>query len=209
MIRFIYGANLFLEPELAKSMFRDRAHQFSRRLGWTVHVDEVGMERDGYDRMNPLYVIATDNNGEHLGSMRFLPTIGRTMLNDHFRRFYEGPDICDARVWECTRFCLAPSAKPRVALRLLAAGASLMKEFDLRQLVAVFDHKMERVYRRSHVSPHTLGTGVYEGGSISVGQWNYSWDTHAKLLAAAGIGWEEMELYLVNSDVHHDLRQYA
>ena len=38
-------------------MFRDRAEQFSQRLGWAVSVNASGHERDQYDELNPLYVI--------------------------------------------------------------------------------------------------------------------------------------------------------
>ena len=39
-------------------MFRDRASQFKTRLKWQVDVDENGFERDEYDALNPLYVMA-------------------------------------------------------------------------------------------------------------------------------------------------------
>jgi N-acyl-L-homoserine lactone synthetase len=37
-----------------------------------------GQERDRYDDLNPLYVIWQEHDGRHAGSMRFLPTTGRT-----------------------------------------------------------------------------------------------------------------------------------
>ena len=209
MIRFIYGFNLFRESEVAKSMFRHRADQFRTRLNWDVHVDRDGFERDYYDTLNPMYVIVTSERGDHLGSMRFLPTIGRTMLNDHFSGLYRGQAIQSPATWECTRFCLAPGAGPRTAVKLLAAGASLMKEFNLHHLIAVFDHKMARVYRRSQVSPTILASGLYRGAMVSIGQWNYSRERHAELLLSAGIGAAEMELYLANSDVMDDVKKYA
>lgn len=201
MIRFIYGYNLLLEPELAKSMFRDRAAQFANRLRWEVSIDQDGMERDVYDTLNPLYVIVEDENGLHQGSMRFLPTVGRTMLNEHFRDVYSGPDIRLPDVWECTRFCLAPKAHPRTSVQLLAAGGRLMRELGLRELVAVFDERMQRVYRRSKVSPHTLGTAMYKGGKVAVGKWPYDRKTYQMLLSVGEIAAYEMELYIANSDV--------
>lgn len=202
MIRFIYGYNLLLEPELAKSMFRDRAAQFSERLGWEVTVDRDGMERDVYDTLNPLYVIVTDDDDKHLGSMRFLPTTGRTMLNEHFNEIYPGPPIASPLVWECTRFCVAPGAGARVSIQLLAAGAALMREFCLQQLAAVFDEKMLRVYRRSGASPEILGCDSYQGSQVGVGLWHYSSKQYQQLLQASQISWTEMQLYLVNSDIY-------
>ena len=74
MIRFLYGDSLADHSRLAQSMFRDRAKQFSERLGWEVSVDDAGEERDQYDALNPLYVIWQRPDGLHGGSMRFLPT---------------------------------------------------------------------------------------------------------------------------------------
>ncbi|MEJ6404935.1 acyl-homoserine-lactone synthase [Yoonia sp. 2307UL14-13] len=204
MIRFIYGYNLLLEPQLAKQMFQDRAAQFADRLGWAVDVNEHGLERDIYDTLNPLYVVVTDDRGAHLGSMRFLPTTGRTMLNEHFKHLYSGPPIASPLVWECTRFCIAPGASVRVSIQLLAAGAALMRAFCLQQLAAVFDEKMLRVYRRSGASPEILGCGLYEGNQIGVGLWHYSREQYLQLLRASQIDPIEMELFLANSDICRD-----
>ena len=42
--------------------------------------------------------------------MRFLPTTGDTMVNDHFCHLTGGVRIASPLIWECTRFCLAPEA---------------------------------------------------------------------------------------------------
>ena len=57
MLRYVYADELHKFPKLAEGMFRDRADQFKTRLGWDVHVNEKGEERDQYDDLNPLYVI--------------------------------------------------------------------------------------------------------------------------------------------------------
>ena len=57
MIRFVMAEDLPKYPRLQDSMFKDRADQFIRRLGWDVSVDGNGWERDQYDALNPLYVI--------------------------------------------------------------------------------------------------------------------------------------------------------
>lgn len=88
MIRYLYSNQLDQYPTLRDSMFRDRADQFKKRLGWDVSIDENGFERDQYDALNPLYVIWEKADGSHGGSMRFLPTTGRTMINEHLRVFW-------------------------------------------------------------------------------------------------------------------------
>lgn len=83
MIRFAYADQLSEHQYLAASMFTDRAEQFKIRLGWDVTVNEYGWECDEYDALNPLYIVWEDPSGRHAGSMRTLPTVGRTMTNDH------------------------------------------------------------------------------------------------------------------------------
>lgn len=68
MLRYIYADDLHrFPPRLRDTMFRDRAEQFKKRLGWAVSVNEAGEERDEYDDMNPLYVIWEDAHGDHGG----------------------------------------------------------------------------------------------------------------------------------------------
>ena len=55
--------------------------------------------------------------------MRFLPTGGRTMVNDHFRHLAGGRRISHPKVWECTRFCLAADTDAQVAARLMLGSA--------------------------------------------------------------------------------------
>jgi hypothetical protein len=136
MLRYIHADTLPAHPALARSMFRDRARQFRDRLGWAVTVDAAGEERDAYDALNPLYVIWQDAGGRHAGSMRFLPTTGQTMVNDHFRHLTGGVRIESPLIWECSRFCLAEGAPARVsaALKFSADQADAFdrqgREFD-------------------------------------------------------------------------------
>ena len=111
MLRYIYADQLHTHPKLAASMFRDRADQFKTRLNWDVNVDAQGFERDEYDELNPLYVIWENADGTHGGSMRFLPTTGRVMVNDHFPHLLGDGVITSPVIWECTRFCLAQGAR--------------------------------------------------------------------------------------------------
>ena len=110
MLRYVTAGELTQYPVLRDTMFRDRAAQFSDRLGWSVAVDAGGFERDQYDALDPLYVIWEQACGHHGGSMRFLPTMGRCMVNEHFAHLNAGAPVQHPLIWECTRFCLAPGA---------------------------------------------------------------------------------------------------
>lgn len=190
MLRYLYADQLHNYPRLARGMFRDRARQFRDRLNWQVTVHEDGTERDEYDLLNPLYVIWEDNQGRHGGSMRFLPTTGDTMVNDHFKSLTDGVEIRSPLIWETTRFCLAPEAGSRVSAALMAAGMELGLGAGLSHAVGVFDARMIRIYRRIGWGPIILGTEGQGRDAISVGLWAFEPDIRPRLLLRAGISSE-------------------
>ena len=185
MLRYLYADELHQFPRLAKGMFEDRAHQFKTRLGWDVNVDENGFERDEYDDLNPLYVIWERPNGQHGGSMRFLPTTGRTMVNEHFGHLTSGP-IVSPLIWECTRFCLAPDARPDVAGALMLGGGEIMNGFGVKHFVGVFDARMVRIYKRVGSSPDVLGSTGEGRNQISVGLWAFDDASQSRVAKRAG-----------------------
>ncbi len=186
MLRYLYGSELHQFPRLARSMFEDRADQFQSRLGWDVDVDEHGQERDGYDDLNPLYVIWEDNQGLHGGSMRFLPTTGPVMVNDHFGHLTTGP-VVSPLIWECTRFCLSKTAAPHVAAALMLGGGEIMRGFGVQHFVGVFDARMVRIYRMIGSSPEVLGSQGEGKDRIAVGLWSFDEIAQARVAKRAGI----------------------
>ncbi|MDA0962849.1 MAG: autoinducer synthase [Proteobacteria bacterium] len=187
MLRYIYGDDLHRHPDLARAMFRDRARQFRDRLGWPVDVDADGQERDGYDALNPLYVLWQNSDGGHGGSMRFLPTTGPVMVNDIFGHLTGGAPVISPLIWECTRFCLAPGADPHVAAALMLGGGEIMRNFAVRHFVGVFDARMVRIYRAIGSSPEILGSEGEGRARISVGLWAFSDEARARVADRAGI----------------------
>lgn len=183
MLTFLHAQDLDARPLLRDTMFRDRAEQFRNRLGWPVSVDAKGWEQDEYDAENPLYVIWERADGRHGGSARFLPTTGRTMVNDHFLHLTDGVAFRNEGMWECTRFCLAPGAEARVAPALMLGGAELMRAFSLSHLLGVFDAFMTRVYSRIGAVPEVLGSR----DGISVGLWHEDDGMRRNLLVRAGL----------------------
>tara|TARA_R110002110_G_scaffold415511_1_gene650290 strand:+ start:1049 stop:1699 length:651 start_codon:yes stop_codon:yes gene_type:complete len=201
MIRYVLGTDLWHYPELAQTMFRDRAIQFSERLAWKVDVDRKGYESDQYDALNPIYVIIEDVSGRHAGSMRLLPTTGRTVINEHFLTALEDAPITSSTTWECTRFCLSPSAAPRTAAKLFAAAGRLMQELNVTLLVGVFDHLMLRKYRISGVAPEVLCEVDVAGTFVLIGQWQFCQAQLKDLMRGASLDPLEYELALVNSSL--------
>ena len=186
MLRFIYADELHRYHKLGQSMFLDRADQFRARLGWDVEIDAQGGERDGYDRLNPLYVIWENRRGLHGGSMRFLPTTGRVMVNEIFGHLTGGP-IESPLIWECTRFCLSRNAGPRVAAALMLGGGEIMSGFGIEQFAGVFDARMERIYRAIGSCPEILGSQGQGREKISVGLWSFSPLAHSRVARRAGL----------------------
>lgn len=191
MLHYVYGTDLHKFPTLRDSMFRDRALQFSHRLGWdAVQVDDQGHEMDAYDALNPLYIIWELEDGTHGGSMRMMPTVGQTMINDHFTDLTNGVRIESPLIWECTRFCISPRADRRATAALVVAAGELMDEFVLQHFVGVFFGKMERVFALSHITADILGVAedtCKEADRIVVGTWEITDTCMARNLKRAGI----------------------
>ena len=195
MLRYLYADQLHDHPRLAETMFRDRALQFHGRLKWDVTLHQDGTERDAYDALNPLYVIWERLDGRHGGSMRFLPTTGDTMINDHFLHLTDGVRIASPFVWECTRFCLAPGADARVSAALMLGGMEIGRGAHLSHAVGVFDARMVRIYRRLGWGPVILGSEGQGREAISVGLWAFETDIRPRLLSRAGVSSEVSSLW--------------
>jgi N-acyl-L-homoserine lactone synthetase len=191
MLRYIYSSDLHKFPKLADTMFKDRADQFKNRLGWDVNVDENGHERDEYDDINPLYVIWEDENGCHGGSMRFLPTVGQTMVNDHFSHLTDGVRIESPLIWECTRFCLAPNADRRVTACLVLGAGEVMQNFSVSHFVGVFDPRMERIYRLLGVNPDVVGRKGEGDAEIGIGLWEFDESARPRVQGRAKVTQEQ------------------
>jgi acyl homoserine lactone synthase len=201
MLRYIYAEELNDYPKLRDTMFRDRATQFKERLKWDVNVDAQGYERDEYDALNPLYVVWIMPNGSHGGSMRVLPTTERVMVNDHFADVI-GHDIQSEHIWETTRFCLSPDLTEdsvQVSAALMLAGCQIGISQGLESMIAIFDPRMVRVYRRLGWPPQILGS-VGEGrDKICAGAWTFDQQTLERMAQQARIPVVLSELWYARS----------
>ena len=201
MLHYVYGHDLLAHTRLADSMFRDRGAQFADRLGWAVAVDVNGHERDSYDALDPLYVIWELADGTHGGSMRFLPTTGATMINDHFSHLCGGVRIESPLIWECTRFCISPRADRRAAAGLVLGAGELMLTFSIEHFCGVFDPRMERIYKLYGIAPDVIGASGAGPDRIAVGLWEMrqtAYDDMLRRLAitrATSRGWFERSLH--------------
>lgn len=192
MIHYVFANDIWEKfPDMAASMYRDRATQFKHRLGWDVFVDAAGYERDEYDLENPLYVIWQRGDGSHGASMRFLPTTGPCMYNDHFLDL-TGREIRSSWTLECTRFCTSPGGNAEEPAALMLAGGQIMRNWGFTHFLGVFDARMERMYRRIGSTPETLGSEGEGRGKISVGLWEYSVADEQRIADGCGVSVEDV-----------------
>ncbi|MEE9429288.1 MAG: acyl-homoserine-lactone synthase [Paracoccaceae bacterium] len=199
MLRYLYANELGNFPILRDSMFKDRADQFSRRLNWDVSVNSSGEERDEYDALNPLYIIWQKQDESHGGSMRFLPTLGPTMVNDHFSSLTDGVKIESPLIWECTRFCLAAQAERRVSAALVLGAGEVMKNFHLSHFLGIFDPRMERIYRMLGVEPDVIGRAGAGSEEIGVGLWEMQAAAWPRILRKVDVSRETSRNWFLNS----------
>ena len=199
MIRFLNARDLKCFPRLSQSMFVHRAEQFKRRLNWKVSVDGSGQERDEYDDANPLYVIWQTSEGLHAGSMRLMPTLGPTMIRDHFGYLAPEERYRSGTIYECTRFCLAPTSSANMASILFLAGAEFMRQRGIDRYVGVASQEMLRLYRRIGVAPEVIGMAEHESGKIAACLWRFSDRTYGELSQRVGITRDKMEAWYLAS----------
>src|ERR1700733_10290994 len=85
--------------ELLSEMHRLRFRVFKERLGWEVETTG-DMEADEFDTFQPSYLVLRGHDGPVIGCVRFLPTMGATMLRDAFPALLPSePILASSDVW--------------------------------------------------------------------------------------------------------------
>lgn len=170
MLHIIQGfeRNLPQNAPLIAKMHEFRAKAFGERRGWRVNVSD-GKEVDDFDQMDPLYVILSDGMGEHVASVRLLPTTGPYMMSEIFSDV-AGPGgiVRHPLIWECSRFCVDTEwARDfgqdgvNIATRMLLFGVfRTALEIGLINLVGVYDVYMERILKRTGCIMERMGPVV-------------------------------------------------
>lgn len=133
-----------------------RAKVFRDRMGWEVPV--LGdMEIDGYDALEPHYMVIRDDAGAVCGCCRLMPTEGPYMLKDTFPQLLEGAAAPqDERVWELSRFAIETEGDSKFgfAERAVAAMRGIVTFADqhgIDKYVVVTTTAMERLLRHTGV----------------------------------------------------------
>lgn len=106
MIRIIQGMNQPADVRALETMFVDRKRLFVDLLGWDVPIVDGLYEIDRFDGPAARYLIACDAAGEHIGSLRILPSTEPHILDTLFADLCDEPVPRGATTGEITRLCL-------------------------------------------------------------------------------------------------------
>ena len=169
MIHVFDGAEIDRRPDLRDAMFRDRAAQFVTRNRWDISVDAEGREIDQYDDLGPTYIVCATGD-RHLGSLRLLPTTGRTMLAEIFPDIAP-PDLARTGWVECTRYCIAPGAPRHISAALFLATLELGLQRGWHGSLGVYDPRMMRIYARLGTPGRMLAQRGTGRDAVCVGEW--------------------------------------
>jgi N-acyl-L-homoserine lactone synthetase len=176
-------------------MHRDRKLVFVDGLGWQLGNAGSWLEIDAYDNDHAVYLMARDQqSGDHLGSLRLLPTTGPNLLAGVFA------DLCldgvpeAANVWEISRLVTSPNegrAGTRVLRvhRLLALALvefGLLNGIDHYVLVAESQRVPALLSIGWRVMPLSLPT-PYEGQMLEVLRIDVDAATGSRLRERLGI----------------------
>jgi len=150
-----------------------RAKVFKDRLGWEVPIMS-GMEIDGYDALEPLYMLIRDwaleaGGGTLRGCWRLLPTQGPYMLKDSFAQLLHGQQAPeDARIWELSRFAIETDGEccfgfSEITIESIAQIIRHGYHSGIDQYVTVTTTAIERLLRRAGVVTRRFGTPLQIG----------------------------------------------
>jgi acyl homoserine lactone synthase len=171
-------------------MHKLRAKVFKDRLGWEVPIMS-GMEIDGYDALEPLYMMIREpGDGPLRGCWRLLPTDGPYMLKDSFAQLLHGQDApADAQIWELSRFAIDTEGGGRFGFSdiTLASIAQVIRhgyDAGIDQYVTVTTTAIERLLRRAGVVTRRFGAPLQIGVEKAVALYVDIGATHAVMCGA-------------------------
>ncbi|MEO3429048.1 acyl-homoserine-lactone synthase [Pelagibius sp. CAU 1746] len=175
--------------EELRLMFQQRYRVFKQRLGWNVPASG-GEERDQFDDYYPIYLLAFDEGRRLAGSWRFLPTTGPYMLRNVFPQLLYGAKApYHPLIWEGSRFAVeGRGMRRRTSSHLLCAVTETCIALGIRELITVYDARMERLLPRLGCPPKWQSRAARINGELAyTGRFDMNHATLASLRSVAGI----------------------
>lgn len=157
-----------LRPADLWEMHRLRAKVFKDKMGWDVPIIS-GMEIDGYDALNPYYMIIREPAKGLSGCWRVLPTEGPYMLKDTFPELLHGRQAPkDPKIWELSRFAIEteePQGFGFSGITLDAAREIVIfgDRMGIEHYVTVTTSSIERMMRHSGFAVTRFGPPIRIG----------------------------------------------
>jgi len=157
MIRVIQGKHRHRFRSELDAYHRLRKRVFHDRMGWEVPIINE-WEVDGYDALDPVYLLSIDDKGRVVGGLRLLPTTGFNMLNDTFTQLLpEGKRVESPLIWESSRFAvdldinhtIGPKGISKVTAEIVLGMNELGRSIGLSHIVTVYDIVMRRLLLRA------------------------------------------------------------
>jgi acyl homoserine lactone synthase len=173
------------------NMYRLRAKVFKERMGWDVPILS-GMEIDGYDALDPYYMLISGVDNKVRGCWRLLPTEGPYMLRDTFPALLHGHPVPEGtNVWELSRFAIETDGHQgfgfaELALESMREIVSFGDRMGIDSYVTVTTTAIERLLRRTGIAITRFGPPIRIGVenavalNIDIGE-----QTHAALFGKA------------------------
>lgn len=138
MIQVFEGARAPGFDPILDNMHRDRKRVFVDLLKWDVPVIDGAFEIDQFDGSEAVYLVATDEDGGHRGSIRLLPTDGPHILGSIFPWLCDGPVPSGPDIWELSRGCVSPRLRATERLRVRNQLTTAAVEFGLLRGVSAY-----------------------------------------------------------------------
>jgi acyl-homoserine lactone synthase len=131
MICIIQGSSHAHFRAPLETMFEDRKRLFVDLLGWDLAVENGRREIDHFDGDEAVYLIALDQTGDHIGSLRLLPSEQPHILSTLFADLCPDGVPIGPTVFEVTRLCLPVRHGAAERLRIRNALISAMVDHAL------------------------------------------------------------------------------
>lgn len=132
MVLLIDSTNAKRRQREIRQTQRVRKSVFVDRLHWNVPVVDGEYEIDQYDTDDAVYLTNIDRaSGDHLASVRLLPTTGPYVLGDLFPSLCEGDPPSEPQTWEITRLCTTPGLDREIAAKARHKLAVALVEYGL------------------------------------------------------------------------------
>jgi acyl homoserine lactone synthase len=176
MIEVVTPDIAFMSRDKIASMHRLRHRVFKERLQWDVN-SRNGMERDVFDLLNPIYLLAVTDSNEVEGAWRLLPTTGPYMLRNIFPELLDGQPVpSDPTIWETSRFAVDSlpvttaglRAVNRITRELFCGLVELSLVFGIREIVTVYDIRIGKLLERIGCRPYWRSSEHRIGNTITV-----------------------------------------